>query len=376
MYPTLDILRERITQQFMDAGFTAAPDPASPEYILIENIAVEQFNAYNQAYNLINSLDPSLSHGADLDAYGELRGMPRAVAQVATDATRQNVYFEISAGGDVSYTVPVNTRVRTAANIEYTTTESITIDTAGPDGRMYVKVKATGIGDGYNIEANSLQFHDSTNKELIVGNVLPIETGSSVEVDDDYRPRLLRYWSILRNTNLIALEARLRAIPNVAVLSLKPHTYGVGSVSAFIQSTNPITGPALIAQVQAEAQRGTAGGVRVFVEYPDHLFYICTVEVITKDLVSVKPLVRAAVREYVNKLALGEILIFSQLKAEVISVPGVIDAQFTLVERGVYDVQNQTVQFKQTIGNTNQPASLNQKWVTADEYIEVCEAGG
>ena len=379
MYPTLDILKERITQQFIDAGFSATGAPASPETTIVNSIAIEIFNMYNQLHGRINSNDPRSAVGLELDTYGELRGMPRLTAQLAVDATRQNVYFELEAGGAYPVTVPINTRVISNTGVEYITTEAVTLEIDTTAGRKYAAVKAAGIGSAYNVSANSFRSHDFPNPKVRVGNVFPIETGSNTESDAEYRPRLLRYWSVLRNTNSIALEARLRAIPNLADLIIKPHTYGIGSVSVFVESTEPITGPALIAQAQAEAERATAAGVRVFVEYPEHLFLIPKIEVklLDPDALSLTtPLVRAAVASYVNSLHRGEPLIYQRLLSEVMSVNGVVDAVFTKLERGIYDVQNQTILYKQTINPSNQDASLTQKWVTAITEITLCDETG
>ena len=166
---------------------------------------------------------------------------------------------------------------------------------------------------------------------------------------------------------------QLQSIPNIAELQITPLAKGIGTVGLFVESTNPITGQALLAQVQATADASTAAGIAVFVEAPSHLFLVGEIELVTSgDLSLVESQVRDKVRNYVNSLRRGETLVYNQIISAILQVENVSDARFKTMERGMYDISTQTVTYKQTIRPVNHPAAVTEKWVTADEYISLC----
>jgi len=378
MIPTLQEIKDRVYADFQSYGYSAVGQEGAPETMLADHLANEELRTYTELDRKLKAKDPSRAVGLDLDALGISKGILRETASVPVDLTRQNVFFELKAGASTPQTIPQNTRLFTQSGVTYLTVESVTITDTGSTGRQYVNVRGGGEGASYNVKAGELTLHNYPDTNLISNNTLPIETGRTRETDVEYRPRVLRHWSILRGSNFEAVEAQLRSLPNVARLDIIPFQYGVGTVGVFVESTNPITGPALIAQVQAEAEASVATGTRIFVNYPEHLFLIGEVEVIltlnyTLDLVT--PQVKQAVINYVNSLQRGETLVYRQLLSAIIGIDGIVDANFSTFQRGSYDVQNKRVQYIQNVNPSNLAATAEQKWVTSSEKITVCTPG-
>jgi len=378
MIPSIQTLKDRIIIQFQNGGFPKAGEPNTPETMLVDMLAQQQYEGYVQLDRQLMKADPSNAVGIQLDEAGEFRGIPRRTAQVAIDITRSNVYFFLTDGATVPLTVGRNTNIATEKGITYLTTEPITITASGYESRQYVSVRAAGEGPNYNIQGGELTTHGVANAQLRVNNFLPIETGASTETDEEYRPRVLQSDAIVRGGNYPALEAQLRSIPNVADLRIIPLKYGIGTVGIFVESTNPITGPALLAQVQAEAEVAVDAGTRIFVEWPEHLFFQAEPELVLQagtTLAGVQAQVKTTMVSYINGLKRGETLVYKALESQIIQVSGVLDVSFRSIQRGVYDLGKQDVTYLQDISPSNLPASSLQKWVTSAERLTVCVAG-
>jgi uncharacterized phage protein gp47/JayE len=377
MYPTKDEIRQRVEESFRAEGYTLVGTPGVPETLLANRLTNEFYLMYKEHERKMRAIDPSKAIGVELDVYGNAHGIPRMSAQVAIDITRTNVYFYLLEGAATPITIPTGSRIFTNNGITYTTTEDVTITSATYANRQYVGVQAAGEGEAYNVTANALTNHNQNNANLRCGNHLPIETGSTLETDENYRKRILQYEAINRGANYPTLEANLRALPNVADITIVNHKYGIGTMGIFVESTNPITGPALLAQVRAEAEATVAAGIRPILEWPEHLFFACEPEVYLESgitLDSVRPAVQQAVADYVNGLRRGETLIFNQLTNAILDIPGIIDVGYKSVTRGIYDISTMSATNVQTIPQSNLPAGPLQKWVTAREASDVCEA--
>jgi uncharacterized phage protein gp47/JayE len=378
MIPTIQELKDRITLQFHNNGFPKAGELNTPETLLVSLLAQQQYEEYVKLDRQLMKADPSNAVGMQLDEAGEFRGIPRRTAQVAIDITRSNVYFFLEDGANVPVTVARDTNIATNTGITYLTTQAVTITATGYANRVYVNVKAGGEGPNFNVTGASLVNHSVPNAQLRVNNFLPIETGSSSETDEEYRPRVLQSDAINRGGNYPALEAQIRGIPNVADLSITPMKYGIGTVGIFVESTNPITGPALLAQVQAEAEIAVDSGTRVFVEWPEHLFFQAEPELVLQTgytVPGVQDAVKAAMTAYINGLKRGQTLVYNQLVNKITSVTGVIDVSFRSMERGIYDLGKQNVTYLQKISPSNLGATSLQKWVTSADRLNVCAAG-
>ena len=286
----------------------------------------------------VNSLLLDGAYGDDLDRYGVDRyQLPRKGAAAAVGAVR--IYRTNPAAG--SGTVPMSTPLQTLNGIEYITSQSVSFGTS--DLTAIVNVRAAVGGKTSQVGANTIrQFSQPQllwDKTLQVNNDLPTAGGEDTEPDDVYRERIRAFWNTARRGTLSAIQYGALTVPGVVSATVTEALVGVQParvVNLRIADSSGVASSALAATVQASLDDYRAAGIAVIVDTSTP--QIVTVQLkltfsASVDSTILSENVRTAVVEYINSLAVGEVLYKSSLFAQLqrYQTSGLIVTQDTIV---------------------------------------------
>jgi uncharacterized phage protein gp47/JayE len=163
--------------------------PSTPVNLALAPVSVVLAAAYVQLERMLwkNRLvgpEGEVAIGADLDALGEERGVPRLQGALAVGIARfTGPVGQVILGGTVVTTLGPN-------QLRYTTDTDLTIPIGGIGD---VPATATNVGATYNIPSGAVQILEVSMPGITVTNPGPFSGGADIEDDNTYRARILEF---------------------------------------------------------------------------------------------------------------------------------------------------------------------------------------
>lgn len=286
-------------------------------------------------YDIMAQLDSqgnlSTAVGDYLDKIGDLFGVKRLQAKAATTVGLGSA-VKFTNSTTSTQTIPAGTRIWSALDprVSYLTEYAITI-ASGEEA--YVDVTAVSPGLSYNVGTGSLTVHDLGLDNITVTNVMEINSGTSVESDDNYRYRISNALLTQQGSNEISIRIKLLEIPGVRDVVLQPLARGTGTIDVTILPVDRKVSAELLAQVQAVLDDTVAFGISALakapIEKPIDLQIKLTLGSQT-NAATARSLASAAARAYIDSLPIEDnsgqgTIIFYEL------VSRIIDAHIDIV---------------------------------------------
>jgi uncharacterized phage protein gp47/JayE len=219
--------------------------------ILSSSIGDELVSLRRELGLIYNDLQLSNASGVALDRIAfNMYGLNRKPATFAFSPTRErNVHFYTTEGifgylnNGNSILIPAGTIIsnettRSTNSIVYQLTEDLVLN--AEDRIAYCDVQATNVGSSYNVDSDSLIYHNftnyagATNNSLKVTNTFPIVNGSETESDDSLRFRVTNYLQAQTNLNIDAVTLKALSLPGVLDVEVIPSYYGIGTTGVVL----------------------------------------------------------------------------------------------------------------------------------------------
>lgn len=129
-----------------------------------------------------------------------------------------NLAFSTATAAPAAFSIPPNTKVRSADGREFLTTVAVTYP-AGSVGPVYVTARSALSGIDQNVKSETLKSLTSAivgaPAGLTVTNPKSAAGGANAESDDQFKARIRRFWVSARRGTKGALEAGALAVPGV-----------------------------------------------------------------------------------------------------------------------------------------------------------------
>lgn len=221
-------------------------------------------------------------------------------------------------------TILAGTKLRTQTGIEYVTTSNATFGVA--DLESSADVRAVQAGKTTQVGANYIRAFADTgalfDRTIQVTNDAATSGGEEAEEDDLFRERIRDFWRTARRGTLGAIEFGAKTVEGVvsaqAIEALGEGGLPARVVTLYISDSSGVASDALAAKVRTALDEYRAGGIAVLVRTAVPQIVDVVLRLTFKaniDTVALTELVRAAVVEYVNSLAVNATLHLAELYA-------------------------------------------------------------
>lgn len=218
--------------------------------IFSDTIGSELISLRREINSVYSSMQLSNATGSDLDKLGfNMYGLNRKPSTFSFSSKRErNVYF-YSSEGNFGYLnngndilIPAGTIIsnenKATASITYQLTENLILKAS--ERIAYCDIQATNVGSSYNVDSDSLIYHNFTNytgainNSLKITNTFPIVNGSETESDDSLRFRITNYLQAQTNLNIDAVTLKALSLPGVLDVEVIPSYYGIGTTGVVL----------------------------------------------------------------------------------------------------------------------------------------------
>lgn len=196
-----------------------------------------------------NQLSNAQAQALDAIAFNMYKLSRKPATFAYSNERERNVYFYTSVGGfglinnGADILIPAGTLIstedaRSSNSIVYRTVSNKTLSSS--ESLSYVEVEAMNVGSSYNVDSNSLIFHnfknysDKDSDSLKITNTFPIVNGSDLESDESLRFRVSNYMQAQTNLNSDALLLKALELPGVLDIEVIPSYYGIGSTGVIL----------------------------------------------------------------------------------------------------------------------------------------------
>lgn len=245
-----------------------------------------------------------------------------------------------------SQAVPIitGTRIQTSGGLVYTTTADTAIPISGTDSPS-VAVRAIAVGKSFNTAAATItSFVNGLDGVDTVTNALPTTGGVDEETEAQYQRRFQEWVEGLAGSNGAGLRAAALSVVGITSASSRDLIPPVGNVNGELYVDDGSAGGpsvALVAQVQAVINGDgsptspgyKAGGVNIVVKAPTTVTQNIVVQIYLSsgavNQTATTSALLTALTNYINNLGIGEDIIFIELGALCLDIPGIVDANFT-----------------------------------------------
>lgn len=300
---------------------------------LVEATALEISRLQNFVTNNFNNSFLSTATGLSLDLFGEMLGIPRLTERKAIiDSEDKLVRFYVSSGtlnsaltssGLAQGVIPEGTIVQTQnENIRFTVS-SATLFGANSK-QVFVPVVAEDFGEAYNLGANQLTRHNLNVPSLQVTNDFPINTGSDLESDTEYRFRLSKALTTRFGSNETSIRIAALSQPGIADVRINEFARGAGTFDVLlIPRGNKVT-EAVKANTLRAIEQVTSFGISARVKEPEYVRFkiIISLRFDRKTTESRRQVLRSQVESsvltYMGTIPIGGQFIVNQLRAAVL----------------------------------------------------------
>lgn len=412
-----DILRDGREYLSQKVGITADNETSTALNLLRTN-AKELANMWETMNTLLRKGFLSTAFADGLDEIGVLLQEPRAQFKRAMDLGTTNVKFYLDETYAKDITDLVNryltladrnklvqlqvlddatngSQLRLPANIlVMSANTSISYNCINPiilsnnQTFDYSPVIANGVGEAYNVAANTLNSHNIASLIPILAKVIDaikvrnqyaIRNGGDIESDENYRFRLSNKVVSAVSSNDASIRKAVLSVPGVVDLSLVPRTHGNGTFTIFPKSSDPILSDGILNAVNASVQSTMAAGAISYIEAPEYMAVSIRIELRFApgaDKNALYANIRLTVMDYINNLDLGDEIIINEIIQRVMSLDDkIIDMSISQFGFGFYDRLTGAITDYTPLRLLNQRADWNQKWFINASLCSICEAG-
>ncbi len=295
-----------------------------------------QLSPYNELVSTIEEIQDNMflstAYGDSLDKHGYAKNVPRLEGTYPYDISNQNfkIYLANNAlaknvtvdGGGIY--IPANTKIY-GSNTSFITVETAYIE---PNSNStYCGIVGTEITDS-PIPANSLTSLGITTDQITNANAVllaenplqctnlfPIQPGTYLERDNDYKARMVETLKAYNPKMESAIRAAALGVPGVVDISLYANTHGIGTKSLVVLTREPFVSDGIVNAVSAAISN--LADSSVIVMKPDYLSVSVTNSITyasePDDVTNIKAQISSKQKEYINNLRNGEMLNYNQL---------------------------------------------------------------
>lgn len=138
------------------------------------------------------------------------------------------------------------------------------------------------------------------------------------EDDDDYRFRITQQVYVAKGANRVAIRLRALSIPGVRDVVEVPFTMGTGSFHVYVIANDPTQSSTVVANVQQALNKDQAFGIMGTASEPKNIRFKIDVTLILdqagqNNASTIRRLVQRTIRDYINKLNMGQELVIVDL---------------------------------------------------------------
>ncbi len=334
---TEEIVRERMFSS-MDSGLDQAQ--GSMAYNLIQPLAIELAKIWTALDQAVEYGFAQSTYGLFLDARAEEHGVTRKAATVATGT--------VEFTGTASTVIPAGTQVSNTVLAGSPDTPQIfqtdAEGTVGGGGTVDVDVTAVEAGTAGNLPAAAIDRMVTVVAGIsAVTNAAELTGGTDEETDEVLRARLLAAIAAREGAGTADdYESWALEVSGVGAATTEALWAGAGTVRVMILDTDLApAGGALITAVDdyIETLRPIGADVTIATPSLDTHAISATLTMETGfTVVGVTTAVEEAIQAYYDSLGTGDDVIYNEVGAAIVTVPGVADYASLLVDGGAVNV--------------------------------------
>lgn len=296
---------ERMKNEYRKyAGYT--PDDASDIGIKLKTLAGEIFSLESSMDFLKRQMFPTTATGAYLD----MHAAQRQIFRQGSTAAAGKLMFSPERPLTYDFVIPAGTVCTVSDGSLRFITDKDAVLFAG-SAYILVDSHAEQGGSKYNIPMNTVKSIVTYFSEAIyVNNMTAFSGGTDAESDEELRARIAEsYYNPSTGMNETYYRQLAMSVDGVYSASVKALTHGTGTVGVYAASRGTTVSDDVLSEVQALMDKMRPIGVTIFVESP--LLSPVAVKVSVKvcggyDRDEVKKNVREAIKDYFNRINVGE----------------------------------------------------------------------
>jgi len=323
---SLQYLAEHTDITFLSEGSIAR---GLVESANLEINRVQDYIFANHSNVFLNS-----ASGAYLDLIGDMLGIRRLDSGAAsTSASDMNVQFSVSSGNLVNYfkdsgninqgKISAGISIFTADRaIEYNVSEDTFFPATAKS--VFVSVLANRVGSNYSVGKNRLTVHSGPSG-VSVTNLKPIQNGSGVESDNQFRFRLTNSLVSGATSNKTAIKIAAIGSPDISNVILKEYSRGAGTFDAVLVPVGNSVSFQTSELVRRSIESVSAFGVSPRVKQPDYVRFKISFQLVPEtgtrigELDANKIRAKNATLQHFESVRLGGELIINRLRSDIIS---------------------------------------------------------
>ena len=282
--------------------------------------------------DIANSIHISSATTSQIQAYARDMNLPVVQAKRAyTLASDRNIVLSTIDGTPISRTLTANNITLEGLPI-FNATRSVRYIITSYLGslesnQIFVGANCAFLGIGGNVDVNQLINFERSYDNLIVKNLMPINTGISEEIPEITRERILLKTDY-NLENLQALNSILSSLPGIGKSSIFDGYFGPGSLLICIQPSNGILFPlSYLREIEAKIGSVIKTGLKVKVTNFNLIPVIINARVILSNNTNAEGVVRSIsnfITNYFNTIPGGQSLNLADLEASIIfNIPGI-----------------------------------------------------
>jgi len=264
--------------------------------------------------------------------------------KAGTKSTAEVVFTRTGTSGTLS--IPIGTRVGTASDLVFLTTEAGSI-APGSSTSGSVEVEAEEVGTTYNVSSASITvLVDSIDGLISVTNASAATGGVNEESDYEYKRRFQSYIEGLGRSNIAGLVAGALSVEGITSATVVEHFPPASNINAHLYIDDGTTTGVTTDMIEAvqliidgdgtETNPGyRAAGVNVVVEKPSIVTQNVAAEITliadtSIDQSQVETDINQLVADYINNLGVGADIIRNEIISSIMGVYGVADVSVTV----------------------------------------------
>ncbi|HJS83579.1 MAG TPA: baseplate J/gp47 family protein [Nitrososphaera sp.] len=321
-----ELLRLALEKLQKNTPITAV-GPGAVARALAEAVTTELADFYEALDFNTSMAFVSTAQGRALDLIGVLYNIPRkTLTDIASiDQELGAFYFYIDQPYHDPIVIPAGTRVFTpndsfvGQQLVYVTNLDVTI----PIGRtrVWASIRPLTIDSIFTVGKDSLTMHTFTPPEGVLvrsTNPKPITPEKGFEADEDYRVRLTKGIRTSSGGTEEAIRFTALGVPGVRDVRVRLAPYGLGSYEVIVVADESRLNQAITFRTVESLNKVRPIGVRMFVRTPDVITVEIHANIVLRDVVNldragVARRAEIAIIRYLNKLSVGQPLIYNQL---------------------------------------------------------------
>lgn len=305
-------------------------EPASDMMIKLMAVAREFELLYDKLDNYEKQLFPDTADGEFLKKHGEAKGIFKKGASKSTGL----VTFKAVAATSTPIVIPAGTLVGCSgvADVTFATNSAVTL----PANSLSVQAEVSSVETGAHTAVSPLMVNliitpISGIKE--VNNSQKISGGSDGESDDSYRIRVIEgYKKISNGCNLNYYEQIAKSVDGVWFAKAIYKTVPTNQIALYIENDTRTISASKIAEVQQIVNATRELGIKVVVQAATKQAVDVDILLMVDNLTaesSYSMLAEQAIATYISELTIGEAFSIVKLGAKLLTIPGIVDVEFT-----------------------------------------------